>query len=94
MSLGAAGDLPARRTSSSSTRARHAAGVLVVGVGGQRGRAPVASPANCAGVIGVAGLRHIGTKVGFSDLGPQIALRARRQLRQHDAWASRASTRS
>ncbi len=36
----------------------------------------VSSPANCPGVIGVAGLRHIGTKVGFSNLGPEIALSA------------------
>ncbi len=28
------------------------------------------------GVIAVAGLRHAGTKVGFSDLGPEIALSA------------------
>jgi hypothetical protein len=34
------------------------------------------SPANCAGVVAVAGLRHIGTKVGFSDLGPQISISA------------------
>jgi serine protease len=27
-------------------------------------------------VIGVAGLRHVGTKVGFSDIGPEIAISA------------------
>jgi len=36
----------------------------------------VSSPADCPGVIAVAGLRHVGTKVGFSDLGPEIALSA------------------
>jgi serine protease len=49
--------------------------VIVVAAGNSAGRA-VGTPANCAGVIGVAGLRHVGTKVGFSDLGPQIALAA------------------
>ena len=34
------------------------------------------SPANCAGVIAVAGLRHVGTKVGFSNLGPDVAISA------------------
>ena len=28
------------------------------------------------GVIAVGGLRHVGTKVGFSDLGPEIAISA------------------
>jgi serine protease len=37
---------------------------------------PVDSPANCAGAIAVAGLRHIGTKVGFSSMGPEVALAA------------------
>ncbi len=50
-------------------------GVLVVVSAGNEG-GPVDSPANCPGVAGVAGLRQIGTKVGFSSLGPQIALSA------------------
>ncbi|MGL6108556.1 MAG: S8 family serine peptidase, partial [Rubrivivax sp.] len=33
-------------------------------------------PANCPGVIAVAGLRHVGSKVGFSDLGAPIAISA------------------
>jgi serine protease len=36
----------------------------------------VSSPADCPGVISVAGLRHYGTKVGFSSLGPEITLSA------------------
>jgi serine protease len=52
-----------------------ALGVTVVVSAGNDGDA-VSSPANCPGVIGVAGLRHIGTKVGFSNLGPEIALSA------------------
>lgn len=52
-----------------------AAGVLiVVSAGNESG--PVDSPANCAGVVGVAGLRHVGTKVGYSSLGPEVSISA------------------
>jgi serine protease len=51
------------------------AGVLVVAAAGNEG-GPVDTPANCAGVAAIAGLRHIGTKVGYSSLGPEIALSA------------------
>jgi serine protease len=51
------------------------AGVTVVAAAGNEG-GPVDAPANCANVIAVAGLRQAGTKVGFSSLGPQIALSA------------------
>lgn len=49
--------------------------VVVVAAGNSTGRS-VGTPANCSGVLAVAGLRHAGTKVGFSDLGPQIAIAA------------------
>ena len=49
--------------------------VIVAAAGNSSGHA-VSAPANCAGVIGVTGLRHIGTKVGFSDLGPEISISA------------------
>ena len=52
-----------------------AKGVLVVVSAGNEG-GPVDSPANCVGVAGVAGLRNVGTKVGFSSLGPEISLAA------------------
>ena len=52
-----------------------AAGVLVVAAAGNDGLA-VGTPANCAGVVAVAGLRHSGTKVGYSDLGPEVAIAA------------------
>lgn len=51
------------------------AGVVVVAAAGNDGLA-VGTPANCAGVIAVAGVRHAGTKVGYSDLGPEIAIAA------------------
>jgi serine protease len=50
-------------------------GVLVVVSAGNEG-GPVDSPANCPGAMAVLGLRHAGTKVGFSSLGPEIALGA------------------
>ncbi len=52
-----------------------AAGVLVVVSSGNEGGL-VDAPANCAGVAAVAGLRHAGTKVGYSNLGPAITLGA------------------
>lgn len=54
----------------------NALGVTVVASAGNSAGHAVSEPANCSGVIAVAGLRHVGTKVGFSDLGPQIALSA------------------
>jgi serine protease len=52
-----------------------AAGVTVVAAAGNEGLA-VGAPANCSGVIGVAGVRHVGTKVGYSSLGPEVTLSA------------------
>lgn len=52
-----------------------AKGVLVVASAGNEG-GPVDTPANCPGVVAVAGLRHIGTKVGYSSVGPEVALAA------------------
>jgi serine protease len=49
--------------------------VVVVAAGNTAGKA-ANSPSNCAGVIGVAALRHIGTKVGFSDVGPELSIGA------------------
>jgi len=37
---------------------------------------PVDVPANCAGAVAVTGLRHVGTKVGYSSLGPEVGLSA------------------
>ena len=49
--------------------------VIVVSAGNDEGLA-LESPANCSGVIAVAGLRHAGTKVGFSNLGQDVTLSA------------------
>ncbi|MCU0920034.1 MAG: S8 family peptidase [Burkholderiaceae bacterium] len=53
-----------------------AAGTVVVAAAGNSAGHAVELPANCPGVIAVAGLRHVGSKVGFSDLGPAIAISA------------------
>jgi serine protease len=52
-----------------------AAGVVVVAAAGNEGVA-VNQPGNCAGVVTVAGVRHAGTKVGYSNLGPEVTLAA------------------
>ncbi|MES2229258.1 MAG: S8 family serine peptidase [Pseudomonadota bacterium] len=56
-------------------RQLNAAGVVVVVAAGNEGLA-VGTPANCPGAIAVAGVRHAGTKVGYSDLGPEVAIAA------------------
>ncbi len=53
-----------------------ARGVVVVAAAGNGTGRAAGSPANCAGVIGVAGVRHVGSKVGFSDVGPEVAIAA------------------
>lgn len=49
--------------------------VLVVISAGNEGTM-VSSPANCPGVAAIAAIRHAGSKVGFSNLGPEVALAA------------------
>jgi serine protease len=50
-------------------------GTLIVASTGNSGAA-VGSPASCEGVLAVAGLRHVGTKVGYSNLGPEVGIAA------------------
>ncbi len=52
-----------------------AVGAVVVAAAGNEGLA-VNQPGNCRGVVTVAGVRHAGTKVGYSSLGPQVTLAA------------------
>lgn len=51
------------------------AGVVVVASAGNDNGA-VNMPANCAGVVAVAGLRHAGDKSGFSSLGREVTVAA------------------
>lgn len=76
MSLGGGGACPWSYLDALDTiMAMQNPAVIVAAAGNSSGQA-VGAPANCPGVIGVAGLRHIGTKVGFSDLGPEISISA------------------
>jgi serine protease len=54
----------------------NAVGTVIVAAAGNSAGGPVGVPANCPGVVAVLALRHAGTKVGFSDLGPQITIAA------------------
>jgi serine protease len=49
--------------------------VLLVISAGNEGTV-VSSPANCPGVAAVAAIRHAGSKVGFSSLGPEVTIAA------------------
>jgi len=78
LSLGGPGACPSDYANAISTLT--GMGVLIVASAGN-GSVPPASaavdaPANCAGVLGVAGLRNIGTKVGYSSLGPEVSVAA------------------
>lgn len=52
----------------------NAVGVSVVAAAGNADE--VEAPGNCPGVLSVAGLRHVGTKVGYSSQGPEVAVAA------------------
>ena len=54
----------------------NAVGAVVVVAAGNTAGLATNSPADCPGAIGVAGLRHVGTKVGYSDVGPELAIAA------------------
>ncbi len=74
MSLGAAGTCSqAYKDVITDITARHV--VIVASAGNDNGLA-VSTPANCPGVIAVAGVRHVGTKVSYSSLGPEVSLSA------------------
>ncbi len=53
-----------------------AAGATIVASAGNSDGQPVEAPATCTGVIGVVALRHVGTKVGFSSIGPEAVIAA------------------
>ncbi len=82
LSLGGSGTCPASYQSALTQITQ--LGVLVVASAGNGGNpgstAPVDAPANCSavvpGVVAVAGLRNVGTKVGYSSSGPEVTLSA------------------
>ena len=73
MSLGGVGACDAKYVVAVRDITAH--GVLIVVSAGNEG-GPVDSPANCPGALAVAGVRHAGTKVGYSNLGPEVAIAA------------------
>ncbi len=74
MSLGKAGSCPASYTDVFTALA--AAKVTVVIAAGNTNGLAVEAPANCSGALAVAGVRHIGSKVGYSSIGPQVTIAA------------------
>jgi len=74
LSLGSGGTCT--QSEADAVAAINAAGAVVVAAAGNSAGRAAGSPANCAGAIGVAGLRHVGTKVGFSDVGPELSIAA------------------
>jgi serine protease len=77
LSLGGNGSCPSAYQSILSTVT--GMGVLVV-VSAGNSSGSVEAPANCSasvpGVIAVAGLRNVGTKVGYSSFGPEVGIAA------------------
>jgi serine protease len=73
LSLGATGPCDALYATAVSDITR--VGVLIVAAAGNEGGA-VDQPGDCPGVLAVAGLRHAGTKVGYSNLGPEVGIGA------------------
>ena len=76
LSLGGSGNCGAATGYPALIAELQAAGTLVVAAAGNSAGHAVETPANCPGIVAVAGLRHVGSKVGYSDLGPEIALSA------------------
>lgn len=72
LSLGGSGACGAYQ--SAVTEATNAGAVVVVAAGNDG--LEVGAPGNCNGVVTVAGVRHFGTKVGYSSLGPEVTLAA------------------
>lgn len=80
MSLGGSGSCDASNSTGQLYRAAiselTALNVVVVVAAGNSAGLAVGLPGNCPGVITVAGLRHVGSKVGFSSIGPEVTLSA------------------
>jgi serine protease len=73
LSLGGSGSCPSSYQSVVTTLATM--GVLVIASAGNQS-GPVDAPGNCPGVLAVAGLRNVGTKVGYSSFGAEVGVAA------------------
>ena len=79
LSLGGSGSCGTTGTGSlyrdTITQVNAAGATVVVAAGNSEGQA-VGLPGNCPGVVAVAALRHVGTKVGFSSIGTEVTIAA------------------
>jgi serine protease len=75
LSLGGTGSCPTTSPYYSVINALTDMGVLIVASAGNES-GPVDEPGSCPGVLAVAGLRNVGTKVGYSSLGAQVGIAA------------------
>jgi serine protease len=73
LSLGGTGSCPSSYQDVINTLT--SMGVLIVASAGNES-GPVDVPGNCQGVLAVAGLRNVGTKVGYSSLGAEVGISA------------------
>ena len=73
LSLGGSGACPSAYQAVVNTL--NAMGVLIVASAGNAS-GPVDAPGNCPGVLAVAGLRNVGTKVGYSSFGAEVGVSA------------------
>jgi hypothetical protein len=76
LSLGGAGSCPQSYIDSINAITGKPTPVVIVASAGNSTGHGVTTPGNCPGVIAVAGLRHTGTKVGYSGLGPEVTIGA------------------
>jgi len=75
LSLGGGSGDPCPKSYQTLINTLNTLGVLVVASAGNES-GPVDTPGNCAGVLAVAGLRNVGTKVGYSSFGPEVGVSA------------------
>jgi len=72
LNLSLGGRAPCSQTEQDAVTAITQAGHVVVAAAGNDG-GPVDAPANCVGALSVAGLRQVGTKVGYSNVSSTAA---------------------
>jgi serine protease len=72
LNLSLGGRAPCSQTEQDAVTAIVQDGHVVVAAAGNDG-GPVDAPANCVGTLSVAGLRHVGTKVGYSNVSSTAA---------------------
>ena len=72
LNLSLGGSDPCSKTEQDAVTTITQDGHLIVAAAGNDG-GPVLTPASCIGVLSVAGLRHVGTKVGYSNVSSTAA---------------------